>query len=110
MEVIAGIFGLSFFLIMIALSFIPFIIALCRKHNDTLLIFLVVFFLGWTIIGWIIAFIWSLSSNVQGVAMTNHPVSKSLTDKLNELTMLLNKKLITQEEHDEQKKKILESN
>lgn len=108
MEVIAGIFGLSFFVIMIALSFIPFIIALCRKHNDTLLIFLVVFFLGWTIIGWIIAFIWSLSSNVQGSG-NNGQQNQSLTNKLNELSVLLNKKLITQEEHDEQRRKILES-
>ena len=93
---------------MIALSFIPFIIALCRKHNDTLLIFLVVFFLGWTIIGWIIAFIWWLSSNVQGSGNTNQQ-NQSLTNKLNELSVLLNKKLIKQEEHDEQKRKILEN-
>ncbi len=103
------IIGLSFFLI-IALSFMPFIIALCRNHNDTLLIFLVVFFLGWTIIGWIIAFIWSLSSNVQGSINTSNQIQKSLTDKLNELNFLLRKKVITQEEYDIQKKKILENN
>lgn len=110
MEAIFGFFGLTLLLIILALSFIPVIIAAVRKHNDTILIFLLTFFLGWTVIGWIVALIWSLSSNVQGVAMTNHPVSKSLTDKLNELTLLLNKKVITQEEHDTQKKKILESN
>jgi len=110
MEAIVGFFGLTILLILLALSFIPVIIAAVRKHNDTLLIFLLTFFLGWTLIGWVVALIWSLSSNVQSIAMTNHPVNKSLTDKLNELTLLLNKKMITQEEHDEQKKKILESN
>jgi uncharacterized oligopeptide transporter (OPT) family protein len=110
MEAIAGFFGLTLLLIILALSFIPVIIAAVRKHNDTILIFLLTFFLGWTVIGWIVALIWSLSSNVQGVARHNQPVDQSLTVKLNELTSLLNKKLITQEEHDAQKKKILESN
>lgn len=110
MEAIIGIFGLTFFLVLIALSFIPVIIAVVRKHNDTILIFLVTFFLGWTLIGWIIAFIWSLSSNVQGNNQNNNPTNKSLTDEINELSLLLKRKLITQEEHDEKRRKILEKN
>lgn len=110
MEAIIGFFGLTLFVIILALSFIPVIIAAVRKHNDTILIFLLTFFLGWTVIGWIVALIWSLSSNVQGTIRINQPVDQSLTVKLNELTSLLNKKVITQEEHDAQKKKILESN
>lgn len=112
MEAIVGFFGLTLFVIILALSFIPVIIAAVRKHNDTILIFLLTFFLGWTVIGWIVALIWSLSSNVQGVVVVRHnqPLDQSLTVKLNELTSLLNKKVITQEEYDLQKKKILESN
>lgn len=109
MELIVGFFILISLFIVLTLTFIPVIIAMQRKHNDTLLIFLLVFFFGWTIIGWVGALIWSLSS--VSVLQNNKPqASQSLTDKLNELSSLLNKQLITQEEHDEQKKKILESN
>jgi len=45
--------------------FAPWGIALIRKHKNTLPIFLVTFLLGWTIIGWIIAIIWSFTSNVR---------------------------------------------
>lgn len=109
MEVIIGFFVLIAFLIVLSITFIPVIIAVTRKHNDTILIFLLVFFFGWTVIGWIIALIWSLSSTISVLPNNKQPPHQSLSDKLYELSSLLNKKLITQEEHDEQKKKILES-
>lgn len=109
MELIIGFFILISLFIVLTMTFIPVIIAMQRKHNDTLLIFLLVFFFGWTIIGWVVALIWSVSS-VSVLQNNKIQVSNSLTEKLNELSSLLNNKLITQEEHDEQKKKILESN
>jgi hypothetical protein len=39
--------------------FLPTIIALSRGHLSTLAIFLLNLFLGWTLIGWLIALIWS---------------------------------------------------
>lgn len=45
MEAILGFFGLTLFVIILALSFIPVIIAAVRKHNDTILIFLLI--LSW---------------------------------------------------------------
>jgi hypothetical protein len=39
--------------------FLPTIIALARGHLSTLAIFLLNLFLGWTLLGWIIALIWS---------------------------------------------------
>jgi len=44
--------------------FIPTIIAVFRSHNSTFSIFLLDLLLGWTMIGWIIALVWSFSSNV----------------------------------------------
>lgn len=41
-------------LLCIGVYFVPFIIAMCRNHNITG-IFLINFFAGWTLIGWIIA-------------------------------------------------------
>jgi len=48
------------FTILTALFFLPAIIALVRGHN-TLAIFLLNFFLGWTVIGWFWALIWAVT-------------------------------------------------
>ena len=45
--------------------FSPIIIAYIRKHNNLIPIFLINFILGLTIIGYLIALIWSFSSNAQ---------------------------------------------
>jgi hypothetical protein len=39
--------------------FLPTVIALARGHLSTLAIFLLNLFLGWTLLGWVIALIWS---------------------------------------------------
>lgn len=109
MEIIVGLFILISLFIVLAITFLPVIIAVQRKHNDTILIFLLTFFFGWTFIGWIVALLWSISSNVSIMA-SKDPVNDTLTNKLTELSDLLNRKLITQEEYDEQKKKVLEKN
>jgi nucleoside recognition membrane protein YjiH len=43
--------------------FIPAICALNRKHNNTAAIVCVNVLLGWTVIGWIGAMVWSLTDN-----------------------------------------------
>ena len=45
--------------ICILLYFLPSIIAVIRHHRNALPIFLLNLFLGWTLIGWIAAIIWS---------------------------------------------------
>lgn len=40
--------------------FLPAIIAMMRKKKNTLAIFLVNLFFGFTFVGWIVALIWSL--------------------------------------------------
>ena len=44
--------------------FLPTLIALARSKRDTLAIFLLNFFLGWTVIGWFVSLIWALKSDV----------------------------------------------
>jgi hypothetical protein len=39
--------------------FLPTIIALARGHLSTLAIFLLNLFFGWTLLGWLIALVWS---------------------------------------------------
>jgi len=48
--------------------FLPSIIALIREKRDTLAIFLLNFFLGWTVIGWFIALIWAAKHDAPVVA------------------------------------------
>lgn len=43
----------------------PTVIAFVRKHGNLMPVFLVNLFLGWTIIGWFIAFVWSTTNNVR---------------------------------------------
>lgn len=45
--------------------FLPWIIALARKHQNSTSIFALTLLLGWTVLGWIAALIWSFSSNTR---------------------------------------------
>jgi hypothetical protein len=47
-----------------AMYFLPSIIALARNKRDTLAIFLLNFFLGWSVIGWIVALVWAAKNDV----------------------------------------------
>ena len=49
------------FLLMLLLYFLPSIIG--RDKKDATGIFLVNLFLGWTLIGWVVAFIWACASD-----------------------------------------------
>lgn len=44
-------------------GFLPTIIALARRHRNALAIFLVNLLTGWTLIGWIVALVWSVLSD-----------------------------------------------
>ena len=58
-------FGLG---IPLVLYFLPSIIALARSKRDTLAIFLLNFFLGWSVIGWIVALVWAAKHDAPVVA------------------------------------------
>lgn len=52
--------GIIGFIISLAIYFLPTIIAAVRHHRNTLAVFLVNLFLGWTFLGWIGALVWSV--------------------------------------------------
>ena len=54
-----------FVFFILALYFLPYINALGRKHRSAGAILIVNLFLGWTVLGWIIALSWSCNSNVR---------------------------------------------
>jgi len=55
--------GLALVAIVIALYFLPSIIASLRNHSNRVSIFVLNLFLGWTFLGWVVALIWSFSDN-----------------------------------------------
>ncbi|MGA2695405.1 MAG: superinfection immunity protein [Terriglobales bacterium] len=56
------IFGFGF-----VIYFVPFIIALAKSKRNTLTIFLINFFLGWSLIGWIVALVMALRDDAPPV-------------------------------------------
>jgi hypothetical protein len=48
--------------------FLPSIIALARSKRDIVGIVLLNFFLGWTMIGWVVALVWALKTEYIVVA------------------------------------------
>ena len=51
---------LLFLLIMGFVYFLPTIVACSRNHTNALAIFILNLFLGWTLIGWVVALIWAV--------------------------------------------------
>ena len=55
------------FLIMFAaIYFLPWVIAILRDHHQNMAIGALNLFLGWTVIGWIVALEWSVTSTTRG--------------------------------------------
>jgi hypothetical protein len=50
-----------FWLVAIGLYFLPYIIAYEKGKRNSTSIFLLNLFLGWTLIGWVVALVWSTS-------------------------------------------------
>ena len=54
---------MSFILFWIALYWLPTLIAIVRQTHSALGVAMLNFFLGWTVIGWILALVWALSAH-----------------------------------------------
>jgi Superinfection immunity protein len=57
-------FFLPFFGFGFVMYFLPSIIAFSRSKRDTSAIVLLNFFLGWTLIGWVVALVWAAKNDV----------------------------------------------
>ena len=53
-------------IVFLCLCLTPTIIAVARYHQSRLAIFAVNLLFGWTVLGWLIAFIWSLTGVYEG--------------------------------------------
>jgi hypothetical protein len=62
--IFSSFFFFPFFGFGFAMYFLPSIVALARSKRDLLAIFLLNFFLGWTVIGWIVSLVWAAKNDV----------------------------------------------
>ena len=68
-----------FLAIAVAIYFIPNWIASARKHHNANAIFVTNLLLGWTLIGWVVALVWSLTT-VPLVTKVEPPGTPSVAD------------------------------
>ncbi len=61
-------FFFSFLSFGFVMYFLPTLIALARSKRDTTAILLLNFFLGWTMIGWVVALVWAAKNDVPMMA------------------------------------------
>ncbi|PYX30560.1 MAG: superinfection immunity protein [Acidobacteria bacterium] len=59
-----SIFFFPFFGFGFLMYFLPTIIAFARNKRDTMAILLLNLFLGWSVIGWVIALVWAAKNDV----------------------------------------------
>jgi hypothetical protein len=98
----------SFILILLALYFMPSWVALLRGKRNAGAIFVLNFFLGFTLIGWVIALVWALAHD--GVMVVQSaPTQNSMATELQKLTDLKNQGVISSDEFETGKRKILGS-
>lgn len=108
-------FGIAIFIVVIILGcvfyFLPTIIAILSGKNNAIAIGALNFFLGWTLLGWVVSLVWSLSSeskNQQVIISQRYPgKNEDGFDKLSKLKKLLDENAITREEYESEKRKIL---
>lgn len=87
--------------------FLPAVNAYSKKKRNAGAVLALNFFLGWTLIGWVIAFVWSATKDAEAQVVVHS--KRSGTDELEKLADLKTKGVISEEEFKAQKKRVLES-
>jgi len=109
-EELLSAYGIGVICVILFFYFIPSIIALLRGKNNLLAIMALNFFLGWSVIGWVISLVWSLSSDAKpGKVIINQssPRGEDNVDKLAKLKKLMDEGAITHKEFEQQKSVLL---
>ena len=115
--------GIKIFLVLFILVFfylIPSVIAFFKSHSSKIAILALNIFLGWTFLGWIAALVWSLKNDPEKsqkiiaeavVANTNEdnsePIPSSTAEELVKLAELKEKGILSEEEFQSAKSKVL---
>lgn len=90
--------GLIFIAICVVIYFAPLFVAYSRSHRNLVGISVLNLFLGWTLLGWVAALVWSVSSASASV---------DEVEKLERLAKLRDDGAISLSEYEMQKKRII---
>jgi hypothetical protein len=89
--------------LLFALYFLPSIVGYYHRNFNS--ICLLNLFLGWTLIGWVVALIWAASEDKKETVIVNN--KKSVSEQLLQLNELYEDGILTKEEFDNEKKHLL---
>lgn len=98
-----GIQEILIIIIPLFVYFLPSIIG--RKQRNFSSILLLNLFLGWTLIGWVVALIWAVSKEKKETVIINS--NNSVSDELQKLKLLFDNGTLTSEEFETEKKHLL---
>ncbi len=99
------------FIALLGLYFLPTIVAHSRNHPSFLAIFIVNLLLAWSLIGWVVALVWSFADLRVVFLRTdeNFGGAKSEVEAIEKLAELRDRGIITEQEFNAKKKRILEN-
>lgn len=110
---VSAYYGVANVVVAALFYFPPTIVAWLRQHPNRVSILLLNLFLGWTVIGWIVALVWSASS-IKRVAPVEQADGRDATDRgddpyrrLEQLAALKERGHLTPEEFESEKTKVL---
>lgn len=101
--------ALVVFFVAVIIYFLPALIASTRTHPNSSSIMLLNVFLGWTLIGWVVSLAWSASSVAkQPSDSSDQVIDPDRYAKLERISLLKEKGVLTDPEFQAEKAKILE--
>ena len=95
--------AIVFIIVALLIYFLPSFVA--SKKQNANAIFILNLFLGWTLLGWVAALVWALTSEQKSAATVQPP--HSTADEISKLADLKSKGIITEAEFEAKKKKLL---
>ena len=64
--------------LVLILYFVPSLVALVRVRHNLLAIIALNIFLGWTLVGWVLALVWALSSSQPSQVVASTPSTRGM--------------------------------
>lgn len=99
------IIGVALVILLIFIYFLPALVANGSNHSKALSITVLNIFLGWTLLGWVIALVWAVSEENQ---KKENISLKDVAAQIERLHQLKDRGIITEEEFNTKKAKLLE--
>lgn len=92
-------------ILMLGVYFLPSLLGYSK--GNFVAIFALNLLLGWTLIGWVIALVWSLAEDKPNTVVIQSNETKNVAAEIIQLKELLDKGILTETEFETQKSKLL---